>query len=217
MLASLIPLLSSVISGAASGFAHRDTIDTINEERRKAQVPDAVLRASNILQEQAGQGLSNYEQQRADIQSQIPTSLNQIKDFVSGGGMVDAISSLYSKQNQSLRTLDTQNEDARKQNLNTYANFLGGTQGSYEQKAQDTQRMLALLAAGEKQAMTQDKLNYANQGAGGLDPTGDLFKMLSSTDVSGFLAALLAKKGNNEIPNFNASVPNIADFYDSGL
>jgi hypothetical protein len=191
MVASIVGLLASIIGGAVSSSANKDYQAELQEQMDRQRVSESMNRAEQIYAEQATQGLPYYEQQKADIETSIPTTLNQARDYMSGGGLVDALTSIYTNTQGQKRQLDAANAQQRMANQQAYGQFLGQVKAPAEQRVSDIQTELALQKAGADVTRKQDMLAFANEGAQNLEPTG-LLNILGTGDYSSILSQLLA-------------------------
>ena len=211
---SVVGLLASIIGGAISSSANKDYQAELDKQIENQRVSAALNQAEQIYKEQAMRGLPYYEQQKAEIETSIPTSLNQARDYLSGGGMVDALTSIYSNTQQQKRQLDVANAQQRIANQQAYGRFLGQVKAPAEQHVSDIQTELALEKAEAEVIRQQDILGFANAGAANLDPM-NILNLLGSSDLSKILSLLLAKKKQTfSMDELNPyySLPKTADF-----
>src|ERR1035437_3656071 len=105
----------------------------LDELARQNKVASGVWRGENILAEQGNQGLAGYEGMREEVKSELPTTLNQFKDSVAAGSLVDMLGNFQARQDKSLRSLSQQNSQAQTANRQKYAEYLGNTVGGAQQ------------------------------------------------------------------------------------
>ena len=187
----MLEFIMSIINGITSLSASEDYADQLGEIGKGQQVSEATKRGESIYRELSNQGLPGYETEKAEIDTQIPTTLNQIKDYVSSGSLVDAVSSLSANVAKQKRQLSAANEAALLENKRNYANYLGGVSGPQEMSVQDKQTQLAIAQAYEKLLGKQSGMTWANTGVGGLEKgISDIF---STPGISQYISSLLSK------------------------
>jgi hypothetical protein len=204
MVGAILGLLSSIIGAATSGSANDKTREELDILARNQKVPDSVRAGEAILREQANMGLPGYESRKTDIESSIPQTLNQAKDYISGGGLIESLSQIYSQNNKQKRDLANANDEAIIANKNKLASYLGSVSGAYESRTNENMNDIALAKIGVNQAGTQDKLNFMKYGIDSLTQ--------SVGNESGLLEQILALTGgkDNNIPvgSWNTNDPN---------
>jgi len=210
MFSSIVGLLASIIGGAVSSSANKDYQAELDDQIEKQKVSEALNQAEQIYKEQATRGLPYYEQQKAEIETSIPTTLNQARDYLSGGEMVDALKSIYSNTQQQKRQLDVANAQQRIANQQAYGQFLGSTLAPAQERVAAAQTALSLQKAEAEVTRQQDMLGFANAGAANLDPM-NILNLLGSSDLSKFFSLLLAKKKQT----FSMDELNPSDYLDS--
>lgn len=168
MIGALLGLISSIVGGAISSASHDETQSKLAEMVSNTRVPESVRRGEAILRENANTGLPGYQEQLSEIDSSIPMTLNQAKDYISGGGLVDALSKMYTQSNAAKRQLGRENDAAILANKNRLAQYLGTVSAGYENETQNQRDMLQLMGLGEEKAKTFDMLNSANSGINSL-------------------------------------------------
>ena len=208
---SLVGTLANLISGFASNSSHKKTGASLSEMQKNLKIPDAINQAEALYRSDLGTGLPGYETMKSEIKSETPTTLNEAKDYLTGGGMVDALSKLYTKENQQIRALDTANEGAKIENKRRYENFLETNKSRYEYMTDQEKRELELGKIGNEQARTQDNLNFANKGAEGLDPMSLVTQLLSNPGLSQMLAGLTAGNTSGGV-SLKPTTPGTAGF-----
>ena len=179
---SAISLFSSLANGLISSNAEKAYQKDLENYKNKYDVAEATRRADKLLSEST-MGLPGYETLSSEIDTQMPTTLNQLRDSLSGGGMISVLSDIYTKANAAKRALSVQNAQAIQAQKNKYADFLGGVMGPQEQDVQAQKLALSLAQSQSKMNQSKDQLSFANQGLGSL--TG-----LLSGDYSDLIAIL---------------------------
>jgi hypothetical protein len=201
----MLEFIMSIINGITSIAASDDYAGQLGEIGKGQQVPEATKRGESILMELSNQGLPGYETEMSEIDTQIPTTLNQIKDYVSSGSMVDAISSLSANVAKQKRQLSSANDAALIENKRAYANYLGGVSGPQEMGVQDKQTQLAIAQAYEKLLGKQSGMTWANTGVGGLEK--GILDIFSTPGISQYISSLLKKGGTEMSPSLSFTSP----------
>jgi len=144
MLSEILSLITNAIGMASSNNATNDYNSALEGIKNQQKIPDSVLQAKAILGENAGRGLAGYETMKEDINNQLPTTLGAAKDWLTGGGVVDFLSRSQASTNQQLRDLNAKDEKARQNNLQMYANYLGGPMASQENRLLENQSQIGI-------------------------------------------------------------------------
>jgi hypothetical protein len=201
----MFEFIMSIINGISSISASNDYSNQLGEIKENQKVSEATKEGESIYQQMSHYGLPGYESEMSEIDTQIPTTLNQIKDYVSSGSMVDAISSLSANVAKQKRQLSAANEAALLENKRNYANYLGGVSGPQEMGVQDKQTQLAIAQAYEKLLGKQSGMTWANTGVGGLEKgISDIF---STPGISQYISSLLSKDKTNMNPSLSFTSP----------
>lgn len=211
-------LISSIVNGIVSSSAHDKTTDELNRMASDVRVPEAVRRGEAILREQAGQGLPGYEQQMDEIDSSIPLTLNQAKDYVSSGGLIDALSKMYAQGNKAKRELSWQNDKMIMESKNRLAEYLGRTVGGYENEADRVRRELQLGGISEDKSKAYDQMFGVNTGINSLisglgGEKGILEMILNSDGKSATTPAAntgMTLSLKDLLPSTNATIESVA-------
>jgi len=190
----ILDTILGLVEGGLSLLSSQDYSKSLGEERDKQRVAAGYKRGESAYAELAGQGLPGYESEKADIDSQIPTTLNQAKEFTNSGGLMDLIAKLSSGVSQQKRQLSAQNDAALLENKKNYANYEGNVMGGAETGVMDKQTQLAIAQAYEKMQGRSTELGWVNKGVGGIE--NDALKMLSTPGANDWIAALFSGKGN---------------------
>jgi len=219
MVGAILGLLSSIIGAATSDSANNKTQSELDALARNQKVPDSVRAGEAILREQANMGLPGYESRKTDIESSIPQTLNQAKDYVSGGGLIESLSQIYSQSNKQKRDLANANDEAMIANKNKLASYLGGVSGAYESRANENLNDIALAKIGVNQAGTQDKLNFSKNGTESLtNLIGDDKALLEyllggkDKDIGGGQTPMFVGGNNNTMSNIDKIPTNTNTF-----
>ncbi len=201
----ILDSILSIVNGILSSGASEDYANQLGEIKENQKVSEATKEGEAIYQQMSHYGLPGYETEKAEIDTQIPTTLNQIKDYVSSGSLFDTISNLSANVAKQKRQLSAANEAALIENKRNYANYLGGVSGPQEMGVQDKQTQLAIAQAYEKLLGKQSGMTWANTGVGGLEKgISDIF---STPGMSQMVAAWLAKDKTNMNPSLSFTLP----------
>lgn len=194
---SILGLLASLVSGFISNKSAKNTQAGLTDIQKGLHLPPALLQAENIYANNANTGLPGYENAKTENRTRTATTLNGAKDYLTSGGLVDALGKLYTQESENARTLESANDQALINNRNAYAGFLTHKAGA-EQGLTDTNNELALSKLGVERSATQDKLNFANKGAESMDITKMLTTLMQTPGMASILGGLLGKnKGLN--------------------
>jgi len=192
MLGTILSLVPSIIGLFSSNKASDEYKAELDKIRSEQKISEASLQAKQILAEQATRGLPGYETMKEDINTQTPTTLNEAKDWLTSGGVVDFLARSSAATNKQLRQLDAANEQQKMANINAYAGYLGGPMAAQESDlaARQTQLGIASAYTGAEKAATQNKYMFGmgNALAGIADK--DLYELI----------ALLSGKGDYTKP-----------------
>ena len=169
---SLISTILSMVGGAFSSSSHDKAQQKLAQLAGQQEVPPSVIQGADVMRETAGQGMPGYEDMLSDIDTQIPTTLNSAKDFVTSGGMVDLLSKLSTKADEQKRQLGYANAEQQLKNKTAYANYLGGTSGQYEYLVNQAKNRLTEMGISEGKQKTADNLSLMSVGGQGLAGLG---------------------------------------------
>ena len=201
MIGAILAIVGSIVNGILSSGASGKYAKQLEEIKENQKVSEATKEGESIYQQMSHYGLPGYESEMSEIDTHIPTTLNQIKDYVSSGSLVDAVSSLSANVSKQKRQLSAANEAALLENKRAYANYLGGVSGPQEMGVQDKQTQLAIAQAYEKLLGKQSGMTWANTGVEGIS---DLF---STPGISQYISSLLKKGGTEMNPSLSFTSP----------
>lgn len=173
MLSEILSLITNAIGMASSNNATNDYNKRLEEIKNQQKISDSALQAKQILAENAGRGLAGYETMKEDINNQLPTTLGAAKDWLTGGGVVDFLSRSQASTNQQLRDLNAKDEKARQNNLQMYANYLGGPMASQENRLLENQSQIGIGQAVNVADKNWRNMLYANAMTDQLGGIGD--------------------------------------------
>lgn len=179
MVGAAMGLVSSILGMIMSSQANKKSRGELDELAGKQTLSPALLSAEALLKEQATTGLPGYENQKAEIGSSTAQTINQMKDYVSGGGLIQAVADLTTKANARQRSLDDANNAAMLENKARLASFLGNTKAGAEYQLQDNLNSIATAKIGINQAGTQDALNFTNLGLNAIGNDRGLLAMIN--------------------------------------
>ena len=184
-----IPGIISAIVGANSSADYQKKLEELRQQQHLAA---GYKRGENIYKELSNEGLPGYESQESELDTSIPTTLNQMKDYVSSGSLVDAVAGMSAKVNQQKRQLGAANDAALLQNKQSLGNYESSVMGPAETKVADDKTQLAIGGAYEKMQGTSNSLGWMNQIVGGAE------SMFKNPEMAKYFAAMMAKnKGGN--------------------
>ena len=189
MIGEILSLIPSIIGLFNSNKSHDQYTDELNKIKDQQKLSQSALQAKSLLAENATRGMAGYETAKEDINNELPTTMNQAKDFLTGGGAVDYLAKASASRDKQLRDLGTENEAAKEKNMNIYASFLGGPMAGYENQLQEDKSQLG-VAAGYNKA---DKAATENQYMFGM---GNSLAKMSDKDLAALIAALFGKNDN---------------------
>jgi len=145
MVGEILGIANTVLGLLNSNKSHDENNANLEAIKQQQKVSAAAQQAKNIYAEQASRGLAGYETMKADINNQLPTTLGEAQDWLSGGGVVDFLTKQSAAQNSQLRNLDMANEQARNANMDAYARYLGGPMAAMEANVLGNKTDIGLL------------------------------------------------------------------------
>ena len=184
---SLIPSIIGLFSSSKASDEYQAELEKIRGEQKiSASAEQAKQRMAELTTSVPG-----YETARQEILSREAETLNQAKDWLTGGGVVDFLAKSSAATNQQLRQLEREKLDQLQKQEYAYANFLGGPMAGYETDLAGRQTQLGIASAytGAEKSATQSKYMFGmgNALAGIADE--DLYQLI----------ALLSGKGTGGI------------------
>lgn len=147
MIGAILSAIPAIIGMFNSSSANDDYQGKLSAIMDKQRLSSSALQAKSLLAENASRGLPGYETAKEDIYSQMPMSLNAAKDWLTSGGVVDFLAKAGASTSQQLRNLNAANDQARQNNMLTYANYLGSTMAGEENRLAGTMAQLGLMGA----------------------------------------------------------------------
>jgi len=142
MWGTILGLVSNILGMFSSNKATDEFSSEMEKMAGRQRVPPAAIRGQNIMAETASMGLPGYETMKSDILSQIPMTLNQAKDYMTGGQVVDFLSKAQASTNQQLRQLSASDEAQKLNNRRMYAEYLGKTMAGWENNMTTNQNQI---------------------------------------------------------------------------
>ena len=140
-----------IAQGLAALFGHRKMAKTIQEQEKT--IPESLLRAETILEDLAVQGLPGLDNMRAELEAELPTSINQLKELaVSPSGTLGAAANMQTSINKGLRGLLVEDADRKTANRSALANFLTFPMAQAENRVEDFNVQKNIMAQEEKMA-----------------------------------------------------------------
>ena len=192
MIGSLLSLVPSLVGLFSSNSAHDDYSAELEKIKEQQKLSQSALQAKSLYAENATRGLAGYETMKEDIQNQLPTTLNESRDWLSGGGVVDFLSRSKAQTDQQLRQLNSANEQQKQKNMSDYAGYLGNNMAYREDQLLQNQSQLG-IAKGYNQV---DKASTQNKIMGGV---GNMLAGIGDEDLAKFIALLSGKKKMTDI------------------
>jgi len=183
MIGEILSLIPSIVGLFSSNSSHDEYSSDLEKIRAQQKLSNSALQAKSLYAENATRGLAGYETMKQDINNQLPTTLNESKDWLSGGGAVDFLARASANTNQQLRNLNNQNEQQKQNNQEMYAQYLGGTMASREDMLLQNQSQLD-VAAGYNNV---DKSATQNKIMGGV---GNMLAGIADKDLASIIAGL---------------------------
>ena len=207
----MVGILANLISGFASNSSHKQAGEDYTNIQKGIHSPDALNQAEGLYRQNLGVGDPNLNSKIERMKSRTVTSLNEAKDYLTGGGMVDALAKLYTKENENVEGAYEKDRLLKDQHKTDYANFLSNEKSRYESLTDAQKRELDFMKISNNQARTQDNLNFANKGAEGLDPMSLVTQLLSNPGLSQMLAGLTAGNTSGGV-SLKPTTPGTAGF-----
>jgi hypothetical protein len=182
MWSTIIGLLSSIIGGAVSSGADEGYEEALQGQIDKQKTAPALSQAESIYRALANTGLPGYETAKQEIDTSVPTTLNQFRESVQSGSMVDALTSIYTKSQGAQRELNRANDAALIGNKRAYGEFLSGPMAGAQERSQNTITSLEMAKANEEKQRAVDKLSFSQAGVGMLGNSIEGFMGMKGLD-----------------------------------
>ncbi len=217
MWSSIIGLLASVIGGAVSSSADKGYEEDLQSQIDKQKTAPALSQAESIYRALANTGLPGYETEKQEIETSVPTTLNQLRESVQSGSMVDALTSIYTKSQGAQRELSRANERQMLSNKQQYGQFLAGSLAPAQERVQSNLTALEVAKAREEKQRAKDKLAFSQAGAGVLGNTLNEFMGMSGLDS--YIAGLFGNKGSEKKkePSLSFTEPTQSDYFGNSI
>jgi hypothetical protein len=200
----ILGLLGSVIGSFTQNSQTNSTQKQLNAMMGQNVISPYLVQGEHMLEEQTNEGIANYQGQREEIQSELPTSLNEIKDAASAGTLLDTFAKFQSGQNKQLRALANQNAQAKMGNKANLAQYMAGVMGPADQQRMETNAQLQLGKIITQQQGNASQQKNLMQGLGDIGKFGD-------SDNSGWLAGLFGNSPSQAVKKDKFTVPKTAD------
>ena len=168
ILTSSIGSIATLLQGLIGDKSYKKTQDELNQEALSARLSEYTQRGVGIMNELGNTGLQGYNQMKQEVDSQIPTTLNEAKDYLSSGGLVDALSKIYTQSSAQKRDLGVANANALLENKQKLASYLGQVAGPQDTMASDEKRKIDLLKIANQSAQSQNTQDLLSGGIKGL-------------------------------------------------
>lgn len=198
MIGEILSLIPSIIGLFGSNKSHDQYSDELNRLNEQQRLSRSALQAKSLLAENATRGLVGLNTMRENVNNQLPTTLNESKDWLTSGGAVDFLSRASAATNKQLLALDMANESAKQDNMKMYAGYLGGAMANREDQLLDNKTQLGVASAynmADKSA-TQNKYMFG---------MGNALAGISDKDLSDIIA-LLSGNGNSNPSHQNDNI-----------
>ena len=209
----LLDAIMGIVGGAESLASQNTYAKQLEDISNNLGVSEAVKRGAGMMEEQANQGLAGYNQLMENADEEIPTTLNQVKNYFTSGKALTALSMMTDKVNKEKQGVNIANQQAIQANKQNYSNYLGNVLGPAEQHVMDEQTQLAINAAYEKMLGKQSDLSMVNSGVGSIE--NDATKLLSAPGMAPYISSLLSPSGalspNQAVGAYKFSVPQQAN------
>lgn len=211
MISEILGIVNSVLGMFNSNSAH-DQSDANLERIKKSQVvSDSARQAASIYGSLANTGLLGYETMKSDISNQLPTTLDEAKDYLTPGNVVDFLSRAKAQTDAQLRSLNMADSQQRLENTNRYAAFLGGPMAQQENDVLRNQSMLGIAQNDNMMNKRSLQNDYMGQAAGYVGMLGDtdwskIVALLSGDKNTSNLDPQWVNQPRNVNPEFESSV-----------
>jgi len=180
---------AGIAQGLAALFGHRKMAKTIQEQEKT--IPESLLRAQTILEDLAVQGLPGLDNMRAELEAELPTSINQLKELaVSPSGMLGAAANMQTSINKGLRGLLIEDANRKTANRSALANFLSFPMAQAENRVEDFNVQKNIMAQEEKMAGVSELFEGIGGGiSGGISAFGQgkMTELLASDTFKKYL------------------------------
>ena len=173
LLDSVLGIVGDVANWATGSQSNKKTQNMLSELQSANVIAPATLQAENMYAEQANEGLPGFQSMLSEEKSMLPTTLNQVRDSVNSGQLMDLVTKLYTKQNQGINQLSIANANAKLGNRQKFSGFLSGAMTTAEQRKQDINTGLTISKDEVRQQGVKDEQGYLSdilgQVGGGAD------------------------------------------------
>ncbi len=198
MVGEIVGAIGSIANMLSSNKETARENRAIEDMKRRNKIAQSIYSGEGIMAELSNQGLTGYEGMKSEIQGELPTTLNQFKDSVAAGSLVDMLGNFQARQSQQLRGLSIQNEQKKRENKKNYASYLGTVVGGAETAKYAQDMELSLTQLGLDRQGKADQMKYLSEGLGMLGKLGD-------KDNSDWISGLFGK--NNSFDSIKTAKP----------
>jgi len=146
--ANLMSIFSDIVNTVGSINTHDKYAQQLTDIEKNLKVPASAIIAQNILKSLTNQGIAGIEGEKGDIASKGVVTLNNAKDFLTSGGMLDFLSKSTAMQMEEERKLNTENAQQEQANIEKYAGYMGTTMANFQQNLADKKTQLKADIAG---------------------------------------------------------------------
>lgn len=158
MIGEVVGILGDVANMISSNNSNAKTQKMI--DGLKNVISPALLESLNMVDEQSNQGLAGYENIVSETKGRIPSTLNQIRDAVNSGEMMDTVTNLYTKQNETLNQLAVANAQIKTGNKEKLSGFLANDLAPAQDKQRHTDFGLTIGKDEVRQQGVKDNQSY---------------------------------------------------------
>jgi len=155
-----VGILGDAWNWVTSIKSNKETQAMVDNLRNKNVLSPALLESLNMVGEQSNQGLPGYENMVSETKGRIPSTLNQIRDAVNSGEMMDTVTNLYTKQNETLNQLAVANAQTKTGNKEKLSGFLANDLAPAQDKQRHTGFGLAIGKDEVRQQGVKDNQSY---------------------------------------------------------
>ena len=173
MIGEILSLLGDVVNWVSSDQSNKQTQGELDAMKRKNQIPPALAQALGMAEENATYGFAGEPTMESEIKTELPTTLNQMRDLGTSGQLTDVLTHIYNKQNSALTNLRIADKQEQARKKEVMQNLLSGAMANAQETQLQTGMSLDLEKAMLGQQKTRDSMSYLNQILGTAGKLGD--------------------------------------------
>ena len=91
------------------------------------EIPDAILKAGNYLQNRQFSGLAGKDIMESNIEGKAASSITDLRDLVSPSAVLAGVTNIHANTLHQQRQIELADAQVKEQNKDKYANFLTNT------------------------------------------------------------------------------------------